>query len=71
MPLSVSTQKLPSGMVLMPEWPWAGWPGMGRPMPVGRSKDMPGTLPMASTRRPVVNLPGFCRSAGASAGAGM
>ena len=71
MPLSVSTQKLPSGIVLMPEWPCSGCPLNGIETPVGRSSDLPITVPIASTRRPVVYLPDVFRSAGASAGASM
>src|ERR1700738_1813588 len=71
MPLSVITQNEPSGIVLMPEWPCSGWPLKGSDTPVGRSKDLPITLPIASTRRPVVYLPGVLRSSGASAGASM
>src|SRR5258705_377239 len=37
----------------------------------GRSLDLPITLPMASTRRPVVYLPEVFRSSGASAGASI
>ncbi len=47
MPLSVMTQKLPSGIVLMPEWPCKGWPLNGTDMPVGRSADLPMMLPIA------------------------
>jgi len=71
MPLSVMTQKVPSGIFLMPEWPWSGWPLNGSETPVGRSKDLPITVPSASTRLPVVYLPEVLRSAGASTGASM
>ncbi|MNT46048.1 hypothetical protein D3C72_1826690 [compost metagenome] len=67
-PLSVSTQKLPSAMRLMPECPWAGWPRNGSDTPVGRPLDLPSTVPGVSTRCAVVNLPLTCRSAGASFG---
>ena len=70
-PLSVSSQKLPSAMRLMPEWPCTGWPSKGRLMPVGRPADKPITEPSFSTRWAVVNLPAWRRSAGASAGAGI
>ncbi len=70
-PLSVSSQKLPSAMRLMPEWPCTGWPWNGSDTPVGRPADLPSTLPIFSTRWPVVNLPLTCRSAGASLGAAM
>ena len=70
-PLSVMIQKLPSGIVLMPEWPWIGWPLNGSLTPVSRSNDLPITVPSASTRLPVVYLPDVWRSTGASAGAGM
>src|SRR5712672_2790474 len=71
MPLSVITQNDPSAMTLMPEWPCSGWPLNGSDRPVGRSLDLPITLPMASTRRPVVYLPEVFRSSGASAGASI
>src|SRR6185436_8335410 len=69
MPLSVTTQNSPLPIDLMPEWPCSGWPLNGSDTPVGRSYDLPITLPTASTRLPVVYLPGCLRSAGASAGA--
>ena len=70
-PLSVSIQKVPSAILLIPEWPCMGWPLKGKPMPVGRSEDLPSTLPIFSTRLPVVNLPLVCKLAGASLGAAM
>lgn len=45
-PLSVSTQKLPSAMCLMPEWPCSGWPLKGSDTPVGRLFDWPSTAPI-------------------------
>src|ERR1044072_6036453 len=69
MPLSAITQNSPLPIDLMPEWPCSGWPLNGSDTPVGRSYDLPITLPTASTRLPVVYLPGCLRSAGASAGA--
>ena len=68
---TTKTQNEPSGIALMPEWPCSGWPLNGSDTPVGRSLDLPITLPMASTRRPVVYLPEVLRSSGASAGASM
>ena len=70
-PLSVITQKVPSAIFLMPEWPWTGWPRNGYFTAVGRPNDLPSTEPAASTRLPAVNLPDVFRSAGASAGASM
>ena len=70
-PLSVRSQNEPSAMRLMPEWPWTGWPRNGSDTPVGRPPEVPSTLPTASTRRAVVNLPLVCRSPGALRGAGM
>src|SRR6516162_3906994 len=64
-------QYVPSGMTLIPECPWIGCPLNGSDTPVGRSNDLPITLPMASIRLPVVNLPDTLRSAGAYAGASM
>src|SRR4029077_1155841 len=71
MPLSVITQNEPSGITLMPEWPCSGWPLHRSDTPVGRPQDLPITLPIASTRRPVVYLPAVLRSSGASAGASI
>lgn len=70
-PLSVRIQKLPSSIFLMPEWPCTGCPLKGSETPVPRPADRPSTLPSASTRLPVVNLPLACRSAGASFGSAM
>ena len=70
-PLSVRIQNEPSAMRLMPEWPCAGWPWNGSAIPVSRPPDWPMTLPTASTRRGVVNLPLTRRSGGASCGAGI
>src|SRR3989344_3868963 len=70
-PLSVRIQNDPSAMRLMPEWPWMGWPWNGSGTPVSRPPDWPITLPTASTRRGVVNLPATCRSCGASLGAAI
>ena len=70
-PLSVRIQNDPSAMRLMPEWPWMGWPWNGSDTPVSRPPDWPITLPTASTRRGVVNLPATCRSCGASLGAAI
>ena len=70
-PLSVSIQKLPSGIFLMPECPCKGWPWNGKNMPVGRPADSPSTVPAASTRLPVVNFPLIFKSSGASWGAAM
>jgi len=70
-PLSVMIQNVPSAIFLMPEWPCSGWPLKGRDTPVGRPADRPGTVPSASVRWPLVNLPLTCRSCGASLGAGI
>ena len=56
-PLSVITQKVPSGIALMPEKPCIGWPLNGVETPVrrgadwGEMYDVPGMVPIASTRR--------------------
>ena len=48
-----------------------GWPWKGSDTPVLRPPDWPITVPTASTRRAVVNLPLACRSCGASGGAAI
>ena len=68
-PLSVMIQKVPSSIFLMPEWPCSGWPLKGTEIPVGRPAESPSTVPSASVRLPLVNLPLTCRSCGASLGA--
>ena len=58
-PLSERLQKVPSGIVLMPEKPCIGWPSKGSDRPVKRTPSLPGTVPSASVRlrSGVVNLP--------------
>ena len=75
-PLSVITQKLPSAVALMPEKPCIGWPLNGVETPVrrgadaGEMYDVPGMVPIASTRRHSgpVYLPAIANDSGASFG---
>jgi hypothetical protein len=77
--LSVSTQKLPSGIALMPEKPCTGCPLNGSDTPVGRGADLsernevPAIDSGASRRLPsgAVYLPEIRMLSGASFGGGM
>src|SRR6266700_1859359 len=78
-PLSVITQKVPSGIALIPEKPCIGCPLNGEDTPVGRGADAgemyeaPGIVPTASVRlhSGPVYLPETANESGASFGGSM
>jgi hypothetical protein len=69
-------QKVPSFIALMPEKPCSGWPLIGVDIPVGRGADrsemydIPGIVPIVSTRRQSgpVYFPDTANDSGASLG---